>query len=310
MREQIIIKREKSFSDLLFVAIKKLPNFKLLLLLTLSLLLVFADIRKTFPLNFLRESLRNMVYSQKFLYNFSPVTQNSNNNNYNVNRDLTASEILRSASLTNLLLEHYREENQKLKTLLNFINNNHIKKHGDLYTAQALMDFNNHIITFPNYENSKNGQSGASFSIKPGQLIINEFGIIGKVALVEKKIITGTLLTNPQFRVQAISGKSNYQFIVAGTGKRNLLKALYLPEGASLEEGELILSAGNSNNNVSMVGENLIIGKVKSLRTEGPFVNLLKKGGRPNSTEIYEIEPAFIEGKLNFISVLALRKTD
>jgi rod shape-determining protein MreC len=78
-----------------------------------------------------------------------------------------------------------------------------------------------------------------------GTPVISGSGVVGRVLRAAPSAATVLLLTDPGFRLAVISQKSRTLGIAVGTPQsQHQLEVTYVPQTASLEEGELLVTAG------------------------------------------------------------------
>jgi rod shape-determining protein MreC len=78
-----------------------------------------------------------------------------------------------------------------------------------------------------------------------GTPVVSHSGVVGRVLRAAPGAATVLLLTDPGFRLAVISQKSRTPGIVMGTPLGlHQLEVAYVPQTASLEEGELLVTAG------------------------------------------------------------------
>lgn len=88
--------------------------------------------------------------------------------------------------------------------------------------------------------------AGESTSIKKGQAVTNETGLVGRITEVGKKSSRVLLLTDINSKIPVISNQSRQRSIMIGKNNEDPA-LLYLQKDTSLKEGELIETSGDGN---------------------------------------------------------------
>ena len=126
-------------------------------------------------------------------------------------------------------LEACRLENDNLKKLLNFINQEDLSQK-KFFTTRVISNPENHQLMI--------GIDNKS-CIKKDQLVVNEKGLVGKITEVKNGFARVMFLTHPLFKMPVISVKTQHQFLANGMGVK-FLKSVFLQ--GEPEDKEIILS--------------------------------------------------------------------
>jgi rod shape-determining protein MreC len=153
-------------------------------------------------------------------------------------------------------------ENEKLRALLKFAPP----------TRQAYTSARVATDTGSPYSRSVIITSGANLGVQEDLAVINEAGLVGRVADVSSKTARVLLLTDINSRIPVISEDSRERAI-AGGNNSELLSLIYLPENSKLKVGEKIITSGDGG----VLPPGLPVGVVtkieKGAATVKPFVD-------------------------------------
>jgi rod shape-determining protein MreC len=218
------------------IRVKKILSFfrrnyislNVIFLIVFSLILIIQD-SKNEPgfLNSTKIKLNNLFYPVKFSHYIGLPFKNFYNSTTESLYEKSISEI-EYQNMVESIKKLYIAENEQLKTLLNYIDENAIDK-TNIVTTRAIVDLKNHNLIL---------SCGKNENIKPDQLIINNIGLVGKITEVYENFSKGILITNKKFKLPVISAESGYRFIINGQNNK-YLKPLYLSD--ELNNNELIL---------------------------------------------------------------------
>lgn len=85
---------------------------------------------------------------------------------------------------------------------------------------------------------------GSVHQIKPGQPVLDAFGIMGQVVHVGKFSSSVILLTDPNHAIPVQVNRNGLRTIAQGTGQSNHLKINFIPNNADIKKGDLLVSSG------------------------------------------------------------------
>lgn len=151
-------------------------------------------------------------------------------------------------------LREVKEENQRLKSLLNFT-----QEQPDFQFLGARVigiDPTGLIQAIVVDRGSKDG-------IKEGMAVVAPGGLVGQVTDVFESSARVLLITDPRSAVAAIGQRSRSQGVVRGNPDRSLAWD-YVPQGDDVKEGDLVISSGLGG----VFPKGLLIGQVKSVRRQ------------------------------------------
>lgn len=215
------------------------PNLlaRLIFFALLSLLLMVEDLRfKNFPeirqvIAVLIYPLQNLaltpvvVYSQvdKFLSNLHLVEENA----YLRQRYLTDQAQL-------LRLHALEAENSHLRSLLGASKRTEI----DTVMAEIL-----HVPHDPfNHKTTIN--KGSQHGIQAGQIVTDEFGVIGQITVVYPWAAEVTLITDKDHAVPIQIARNGLRSVVSGTGKNDELMLRFLSVNTDIQPDDLLITSG------------------------------------------------------------------
>jgi rod shape-determining protein MreC len=106
--------------------------------------------------------------------------------------------------------------------------------------------------------------AGSSRGVSPGDLVVNDDGVVG---VVSEKIQAGmcwvTLATSPNFRLAARTGGSACEGVIAGLNQRTL-KLMYISAGSPVKVNEKVFSSEVTGDpDGSLRPRGLLVGTVK-----------------------------------------------
>jgi rod shape-determining protein MreC len=117
-----------------------------------------------------------------------------------------------------------------------------------------------------------NIDEGEAAGIKINDPVINEEGLVGKVAAVVSDGAEIDLITNPSMGVSARIGTSNATGLVQPkVGDPNDLLLGYLPANAQANAGEYVVTSGTVAGGESLYPAGLMIGQVTSVNEESAY---------------------------------------
>jgi rod shape-determining protein MreC len=133
-----------------------------------------------------------------------------------------------------LLLQHYKEENQRLRELLG---SPFIRDERKVVTEVMAVD------TTP-YSRQVVIDKGSLDGVFEGQPVINESGVVGQVTFVGANNSRVLLLgdSNSAIPVQVL--RNDIRVIAAGSGKIDTIDLEHIPTSTDIQEGDLLVSSG------------------------------------------------------------------
>ncbi|MBN8827110.1 MAG: rod shape-determining protein MreC [Sphingobacteriia bacterium] len=134
-----------------------------------------------------------------------------------------------------ILTKKLEEENAALRKLMNYIP----EKNVEHFTTKILADMSNPFST------SLMINGGEQQGVTKGQVVINEFGIVGRVIEVTSKNSRVMLINDLNSHIPILTEKSRERAIVSGTHNYNLLKLIYLPDDTKVQVGEMVFTSGD-----------------------------------------------------------------
>lgn len=214
---------------------------RLILSIFLSCLLIAEDLRfKYFPE--LRETIGTIIFPlqqaaimpimaidaiQDFLDNLNIIEENA----FLRDRYLQDSKkLLRLAAL--------EAENAHLRKLLGAVNTIESKT-----TAQAVMA---EILYTPRdpFSHKIIINKGSLHNISPGQVVIDNKGIIGQITQTYPLGAEVTLITDKDHSVPIQIVRNNIRTVISGTGKNNEIELRYLSVNTDIRIGDLLVTSG------------------------------------------------------------------
>ena len=147
-------------------------------------------------------------------------------------------------------LQNLKFENEKLQKLLFFVSSNQVEVKSTKLLWKG--DFTSNII-----------EIGEVHGILPGQLVICENGVLGRV----NKVFTDFSTIKPIFletNFPVFILRTGQKFMVSGTTKNNMLKILFLEKKSMLRERDQVFTYGISGK----VPEGLYVGTIVKINDE------------------------------------------
>jgi rod shape-determining protein MreC len=176
----------------------------------------------------------------------------------------------------NVELETLKEENEKLRSILNL----EVHKDFNLSTAQVISrDSSNNFITI---------NKGSKNDVKPNYpLITEEKVLIGKVVEVYEDISKVKLLSSKESLINVESFENEVEGLLRGNNTSNYIFD-FIPEDAQVKEGELVITSNLGEN----FPEGLLIGNISTIqKSEQPS---FKKSKILPLVEIKDLDEVFI----------------
>ena len=127
-----------------------------------------------------------------------------------------------------------------------------VKPQYDFITTKVVADFSD------SFNQSLMVTLSKGHKVKQGYAVVDENGLIGKIAEVSAKSAKILLITDPISKIPAILSNTRTRFIITASpfGKRSL-ESLYLAGGVEVEDGEYVVTSGEGG----VFPPDLIIGK-------------------------------------------------
>ncbi len=128
---------------------------------------------------------------------------------------------------------------------------------------------------------------GSSSGIRPGCIVVNRLGLVGRVAETSAAVSKVVLANDQNFSVSAFVQRSRQEGLVTGTLGRNLLMK-YLPSDADIRENDIIVSSGLTE----LSPKGLLIGTV--VKTGPEFSGLGKYAVVSPAADLSAIEEVLV----------------
>lgn len=203
----------------------------------LSLLLLALDLR-FHTLELLRQGVALVTYPiQRLAY--APVEGVSSWSDYFsslVNLEKENAGLRRQQLATaNLLLrqEHLEQENQRLRALLDMKTSQPVSSQVAEILYAARDPFARRVIL----------DKGAQQNIGPGQVVIDELGVIGQVTRVFPMLSEVTLITDKDQAVPVMIVRNGLRSVLFGAGAGNL-ELRFLAANADVQAGDVLVTSG------------------------------------------------------------------
>lgn len=85
---------------------------------------------------------------------------------------------------------------------------------------------------------------GSAHGVTVNMPVVSPDGVVGRVLRLSATAATILLITDPNSRIPVVSQKNRTQGIVKGEGPTKELTLQYVPQGAPIEEGEVLVTSG------------------------------------------------------------------
>lgn len=85
---------------------------------------------------------------------------------------------------------------------------------------------------------------GSAHGVSVNTPVVSPDGVVGRVLRISPTAATILLITDPNSRIPVVSQKNRIQGIVKGEGPTRELTLQYVPQGAAIEEGEVLVTSG------------------------------------------------------------------
>lgn len=106
---------------------------------------------------------------------------------------------------------------------------------------------------------------GSAHGVSVNMPVVSPDGVVGRVLRLSPTAATILLITDPNSRIPVVSQKNRTQGIVKGEGPTKELTLQYVPQGAPIEEGEVLVTSGLEE----IFPKGLPVAKVTSLGRSG-----------------------------------------
>jgi len=186
-----------------------------------------------------RYLLNSMVAPIQYLADVPRVMFDGAYERFNIRQDYMESsrklkrEVLRLKNDL-LLLDQYREENQRLRKLLG---SSFIRDERKVVTEVMAVD------TSP-YRHQVVIDKGQIDGVYVGQPVANEKGIVGQVTFVSAHNSRVLLLTDSLSAIPVQVIRNDIRIIASGTGKSDRINLDHIPISLDIEEGDLLVTSG------------------------------------------------------------------
>ena len=85
---------------------------------------------------------------------------------------------------------------------------------------------------------------GSAHGVTVNAPVVSPDGVVGRVLRISPTAATILLITDPNSRIPVVSQKNRTQGVVKGEGPTKELTLQYVPQGAPIEEGEILVTSG------------------------------------------------------------------
>ncbi|EJH56414.1 rod shape-determining protein MreC [Vibrio cholerae HC-43B1] len=133
-----------------------------------------------------------------------------------------------------LLLEQYKEENQRLRKLLG---SSFLRDEKKVVTEVMAVD------TSP-YRHQVVIDKGRVDGVYEGQPIINEKGIVGQVSFVAAHNSRVLLLIDPNTAIPVQNIRNDIRVIASGNGQTDQIQLEHIPTSTDIEVGDMLVTSG------------------------------------------------------------------
>jgi rod shape-determining protein MreC len=133
-----------------------------------------------------------------------------------------------------ILLEQYKEENQRLRKLLG---SSFVRDEKKMITEVMAVD------TSP-YTHQVVIDKGRTDGVYEGQPVINEKGIVGQVTFVAAHNSRVLLLIDANNAIPVQNVRNDIRVIASGTGNSDRISLEYVPSSTDVQVGDLLVSSG------------------------------------------------------------------
>ncbi|PMJ91326.1 rod shape-determining protein MreC [Vibrio sp. 10N.261.55.A7] len=213
-------------------------QFRLFLAVTLSASLMLADSRLG-AFSSVRYFLNSLVAPIQYAADMPRVMFDGFYDNFNTRSDLLeSSRVLKREvlKLKNdlLLLDQYKEENNRLRKLLD---SSFVRDERKVVTEVMAVD------TTP-YRRQVVIDKGRIDGVYVGQPVTNEFGIVGQVTFVAAHNSRVLLLTDSNSAIPVQVIRNDIRVIASGTNDIDQIQLEHIPTSTDIVEGDLLVTSG------------------------------------------------------------------
>lgn len=236
--EQIKIKSSGKLFTLFFRSKNSIHLLSILAMIVLSLMTIYLDVTKK---SYLLAELRSLLIDST-----SQVSLGFVDDLESIQRVITYignigsvfhvkknTELQRMQYDRNLSMSILENENQKLKRLLSFVSSIPDAK---FITAKIVN------VVKHNGSNFAFLKAGIDEGIKVNQIVINEYGLIGRVSEVGKNFSRVSLVTDKSFRISVLIDEKLFKGVASGNGSAKM-KLMYVPEHVA--QGSKVITLGD-----------------------------------------------------------------
>ena len=146
------------------------------------------------------------------------------------------------------LLKHVQAENIELRKLSNFIT----EPYPNFVTARVIIESNGP------FTKSLIVTAGKKHNVQKGAIVINNYGLVGRISEVGDITSRVLLITDLNSRIPILTSDSRERGILIGKNSDEL-EISYLPYDSHVKEGELIFTSGDGK----YVPAGILVGSVK-----------------------------------------------
>lgn len=214
------------------------PAVRLVFFLLLSLLLMFVDSRYKYlestrnVLSVLVYPLQRIALAPVELWRLTDDYLTLHDNLVRNNEQLHRQHKLDQQKL--LQYDALQAENEKLRQLLD------VRQHADYPVLMAEVAYTERDVFNRKLLLDKGRQAG----IEPGQVVMDDSGIVGQVTRVYPWLSEVTLITDKDHSVPVQVVRNGMRAVVFGSGDTSDLSLRYMPVSADLQEGDLLVTSG------------------------------------------------------------------
>ena len=179
------------------------------------------------------------------------ITKNFKNKTDIISENETLRKEAADLSLEVARLEEAQLENDRLRVLLEFKRNLGFDTVAAQIVSREPNDWTGSVII----------DRGTLHELSTQSAVCSSRGLLGKIVRAEKKRSFVELLTHPNFRAGGVVKASRINGVIVGSGK-GLVRMLYIPMDAEIEEGAIILTSGLSR----IFPKGIPVGRVRAIK--------------------------------------------
>lgn len=214
------------------------PAVRLIFFLLLSLLLMFVDTRYRY-LESVRSALSVLVYPVQRVASAPGGLWHMVDDYFilhsNLIRDNAQLHQQHTVDQEQLMqFQSVKAENQHLRQLLD------VQQHADYPTLLAEIAYTEHDI----FNRKLFLDKGARANVQPGQVVMDDSGVVGQVTRVYPWLSEVTLITDKDHAVPVQVLRNGLHAVVFGSGDTSDLALRYMPISADLHEGDMLVTSG------------------------------------------------------------------